>query len=148
MFNKINTIMKTYSFENLDVWKFSRQLVKQVYEVQSTFPPFERYGLGDQLRRAVVSISSNIAEGNARSSVKEQIHFLEISKGSLMEVYCQLLLAYDLSYIDEEQLSDCKVKIDVVYKLLNGRLYHKFNILSNSNSQPPSPKSQVLSPKS
>ena len=51
-----------------------------------------------------------------------------------MEVYCQLLLAYDLSYIDEEQLSDCKDKIDVIHKLLNGLLYHKFNILSNPKS--------------
>lgn len=123
--------MKTYSFENLEVWKSSRQLVKQVYKIQSSFPSFERYGLGDQLRRAVVSISSNIAEGNARSSLKEQLHFLEISKGSLMEVYCQMLLAYDLNYIDENQLSLCKDKIDVVLKLLNGLLYHKINLMSS-----------------
>ena len=76
LFNKINILMKTYSFENLDVWKYSRQLVKQVYNIQSAFLSFERYGLGVQIRRAVVSLSSNIAEGNARSSIKEQVHFL------------------------------------------------------------------------
>ena len=123
--------MKTYSFENLEFWKSSRQLVKQVYKIQSSFPSIDRYGLGDQLRRAVVSISSNIAEGNARRSLKEQIHFLEISKGSLMEVYCQMLLAYDLNYINSTQLSLCKDKLDDVLKLLNGLLYQKINLISN-----------------
>lgn len=130
-------IMKTYSFENLDVWKYSRQLVKQVYSIQSAFPSFERYGLGDQIRRAVVSVSSNIAEGNARSSIKEQVHFLEISKGSLMEVYCQMLLAYDLNYINANQLSNCKENIDVILKLLNGLIYQKINLLSNNSTQAP-----------
>ena len=134
--------MKTYSFENLEVWKSSRQLVKQVYKIQSSFPSFERYGLGDQLRRAVVSISSNIAEGNARRSLKEQLHFLEISKGSLMEVYCQMLLAYDLNYINDTQLSLCKDKIDDVLKLLNGLLYQKINLISNIPTN--SPKVQNL----
>ena len=130
-------IMKTYSFENLDVWKYSRQLVKQVYSIQSAFPSFERYGLGDQIRRAVVSVSSNIAEGNARSSIKEQVHFLEISKGSLMEVYCQMLLAYDLNYINANQLSNCKENIDVILKLLNSLIYQKINLLSNNSTQAP-----------
>lgn len=129
--------MKTYSFENLDVWKYSRQLVKQVYNIQSAFPSFERYGLGDQIRRAVVSLSSNIAEGNARSSIKEQVHFLEISKGSLMEVYCQMLLAYDLNYINANQLSKCKENIDVIFKLLNGIIYQKINLISNNAVQTP-----------
>ena len=123
--------MKTYSFENLDVWKNSRELVAFVYRIQSTFPSYERYGLGDQLRRAVVSVSSNIAEGNARYSLKEQIHFIEIAISSLMEVYCQLTLAYDLKYINEEQLKQCNERIEAVLKLLNGLRYHKINKISN-----------------
>ena len=131
MFNKIIVIMKTYSFENLDVWKKSRELVAFVYRIQSTFPSYERYGLVDQMRRAVVSVSSNIVEGNARCSVKEQVHFIEIAVGSLMEVYCQLIIAYDLKYINEEQLNQCNERIEVVLKLLNGLRYYKINQISN-----------------
>ena len=123
--------MKTYSFENLDVWKKSRELVAFVYRIQSTFPSYERYGLVDQMRRAVVSVSSNIVEGNARYSVKEQVHFIEIAVGSLMEVYCQLIIAYDLKYINEEQLNQCNERIEVVLKLLNGLRYYKINQISN-----------------
>ena len=123
--------MKTYSFENLDVWKKSRELVAFVYRIQSTFPSYERYGLVDQMRRAVVSVSSNIVEGNARYSVKEQVHFIEIAVGSLMEVYCQLIIAYDLKYINEEQLNQCNERIEVVFKLLNGLRYYKINQISN-----------------
>ena len=104
--------MKTYSFENLDVWKLSRELVVDVYKIQQSFPSIERFGLGDQLRRAVVSIPSNIAEGSSRHSVKEQIHFIDISTGSLMEVYCQLLLALDLNYITIAQMESISMKIE------------------------------------
>ena len=135
MFNKILYRMKTYSFENLDVWKKSRELVVCVYHIQSCFPPFEKYGLGDQLRRAVVSVSSNIAEGNARYSLKEQIHYIEIAIGSLMEVFCQLTLAYDLKYITESQLNQCNEKIEIVLKLLNGLRYYKLNLLNPNTSK-------------
>ena len=110
--------METYSFENLDVWKESRQLVLMIYRIQNSFPSFEKYGLGDQLRRASVSVSSNIVEGNYRFSIQEQIRFIEISFGSLMEVYCQLILAFDLNYIDEQQLSECKTLIDRIKQML------------------------------
>ena len=110
--------METYSFENLDVWKESRQLVLMIYRIQNSFPSFEKYGLGDQLRRASVSVSSNIVEGNYRFSIQEQIRFIEISFGSLMEVYCQLILAFDLNYIDEQQLSECKTLNDRIKQML------------------------------
>ncbi len=110
--------METYSFENLDVWKESRNLVLMVYRLQNSFPSFEKYGLGDQLRRASVSVSSNIVEGNYRFSIQEQIRFIEISFGSLMEVYCQLILAFDLNYIDEQQMSECKTLIDRIKQML------------------------------
>ena len=110
--------METYSFENLDVWKESRQLVLMIYRIQNSFPSFEKYGLGDQLRWASVSVSSNIVEGNYRFSIQEQIRFIEISFCSLMEVYCQLILAFDLNYIDEQQLSECKTLIDRIKQML------------------------------
>jgi len=123
--------MITFSFENLEVWQLSRELVASVYSLQSTFPSTERFGLGDQIRRAVVSVPSNIAEGNARRAVKEQIHFIDISFGSLMEVYCQLLLAFDLHYINEQQLNDCRTKIFSISKMLKGLRYQKQKLLSN-----------------
>lgn len=110
--------METYSFENLDVWKESRQLVLMIYRIQNSFPSFEKYGLGDQLRRASVSVFSNIVEGNYRFSIQEQIRFIEISFGSLMEVYCQLILAFDLNYIAEQQLSECKTLNDRIKQML------------------------------
>jgi len=111
--------MKIFAFENLEVWKESRKFVVTVYELQATFPGFEKYGLGDQLRRAVISVSSNIAEGNARYSRKEQKHFIEIAIGSLMEVYNQLILAYDLRYITEEQLKECNHYTASIFNMLN-----------------------------
>ena len=124
--------MKTYSFENLEVWKKTRELTVCVYRAQSTFPAFEKYGLGDQIRRAIISVSSNFAEGNARYSLKEQIHFIEIALGSLMEVFWQLTLAFDLNYITENQLKLCNEKIEEVFKLLKGLRYQKVKLLSNS----------------
>ena len=85
-----------------------------------------KYALCDQIRRAVVSVPSNIAEGSGRKSLKEQIHFLEISYGSLMETYNQLLIAIDLTYITEESVEAIKPRIDAVAKMING--------LSNSYS--------------
>ena len=112
-----NTI---YSFEKLEAWKSARTLVIETYQLLARFPNFEKYALCDQIRRAVVSIASNIAEGSGRQSVKEKIHFLEIAYGSLMETYCQLILAADLQYITKEMLVTIKPKIHLTAKLLTG----------------------------
>ena len=125
--------MNTYAFENLEVWKESRLLVLMIYRIQNTFPTFERFGLGDQIRRAVVSVSSNIVEGNARYSTIEQIHFIEIAIGSLMEVYCQLILALDLEYITATQLSECDDKIWTILKMLKGMRCKKIKQLEKGN---------------
>lgn len=121
-----------YSFENLDVWKAARCLVVQVYGVQAKFPPFEKYGLGDQLRRAAVSVPSNIAEGSSRISIKEQLHFIEIAYGSLMEVYCQLLLACDLKYVKEHEIEETITLITAIGKMLNGLRFNKLSKLRSS----------------
>jgi len=109
-----------YSFETLNAWQEARQLVVSVYQLLDRFPKLEKYALCDQIRRAIVSVPSNLAEGSGRSSLKEQIHFIEISYGSLMETYCQLIIANDLKYIDEQSLESLKPSINTVAKLLNG----------------------------
>lgn len=116
-----------YSFERLKVWQEAKYLVVEVYRLLDKFPQFEKYALCDQIRRAIVSVPSNIAEGSGRKSLKEQIHFLEISYGSLMEAYNQLLIAIDLTYINKESVEAIKPSIDGVAKMING--------LSNSFSK-------------
>ena len=109
-----------YRFEKLNVWIESRKLVLSVYKALKSFPVEERFALCDQLRRAVISIPSNIAEGCGRISVKEQNHFMEIAFGSLMEVYTQLQLAVDLAYLTEDDFAPIKSQIGSVSKLLSG----------------------------
>ena len=109
-----------YSFEKLKVWQEAKKLVVDVYHLLDNFPKFEKYALCDQIRRAIVSVPSNIAEGSGRRSLKEQIHFLEIAYGSLMETYNQLLIAIELTYITEESVEAIKPSIDAVAKMING----------------------------
>ena len=109
-----------YAFENLNAWKESRKLVISVYQLLDGFPKFEKYALCDQIRRSIVSVPSNLAEGSGRISTKEQLHFYEIAYGSLMEAYNQLILAADLKYIEEENLNDLRPQIDKVARMLNG----------------------------
>lgn len=109
-----------FSFENLKVWQESRKLVCETYTLVRKFPKEEKYALGDQIRRAVTSIPSNIAEGSGRGSLKEQIHFIEIACGSLMEAYCQLQVACDLNFIQEADLANIKPKISSIANMLTG----------------------------
>ena len=78
--------MYQFSFEKLEVWKESISLTKKIYETVSRFPDAEKYGLSVQLKRAIVSVSSNIAEGSSRTSYKEKAHFTTMAYSSLMEV--------------------------------------------------------------
>ena len=112
--------MDKFSFEDLNAYKYSRALVKSVYTLLDKFPYSERNALTDQLRRAVISVPSNIAEGMGRMSSKEKAHFIEISYGSLMEVLCQIQLARDLGYISDEELLEKKVQIQSTAKLISG----------------------------
>ena len=88
----------------LDAWKEAMSLVRTIYEVTRAFPKEELYGLTQQMRRAAVSVPSNLAEGAARTSRKEFSQFISIAKGSLSELETQLLIAADLQYIDREGL--------------------------------------------
>ena len=100
--------VKRNSFRDLNAYKESKVLVKMTYQLLKKFPNEEKYALCEQIRRAVISVTSNIAEGAGRISVREQMHFLEISYGSLMEVLSQMDIALDLGYIDSDDF--CKIE--------------------------------------
>ncbi len=108
-----------YSFEGLDVWHSARKLVLDIYRLTDGFPDWERYGLSSQLRRAGVSVVSNIAEGSARKNKRDQGHFYQMAYSSLMEVACQLILAVDLDFIDASMHEELKLKISEVSNKLN-----------------------------
>ena len=110
--------MKTYSFEKLDVWQEARRLAVKIYKLTIQFPEEEKFGLVSQMRRAGISISSNIAEGTSRSATKDQARFYEIAYGSLMELLNQAIISCDLMMLPENELMDIRVDIDgVSYKL-------------------------------
>ncbi len=112
-------IQYNFSYRKLNVYQAARELVKDIYEMSGRFPKEEKYALSDQMRRAVISIPSNIAEGTAKASPKEQFHFLEISYGSLMELMCQTEIAFDLLYINTEQFEQIESEIGTIYKMLS-----------------------------
>ena len=109
-----------YSYKQLDVYKESKALVKIVYVVLKKFPREEQYALCDQLRRAVISVPSNLAEGTGRTSPKDQAHFLEMAFGSLMEVDCQLDIARELGYMSDEDLNKVNAQISRIAAMLSG----------------------------
>ncbi len=89
--------------KDLDVWKKGMELVETIYSISSAFPDAERFGLTSQIRRAAVSIPSNIAEGAARKSDKELLQFISIAVGSLAELETQYLIAIRLGFIEEDK---------------------------------------------
>ncbi|MGN0088081.1 MAG: four helix bundle protein [Candidatus Limimorpha sp.] len=121
---------KKNTFRELEAYKQGKIVVKEVYRLLKKFPREEQYALCDQLRRAAISITSNIAEGSGRSSCKEKIHFFEFSYASLMEVLSQLDVAMDLGYITEEEFNNFEVLSDKECRLLSG-LTRYFQKLSN-----------------
>ena len=112
--------LRKFSFEKLEVYDKARALVTDVYRIQGEFPKEEKYGLGDQVRRAAVSITANLAEGSGRQSIREKIHFIEIPFGSLMEVFCELQTACDLGYMSEEQFDNLRPQFTDIAKMLSG----------------------------
>ena len=109
-----------FGFENLAAYQRAMDLVDKVYDLMKVFPSEERFALCDQLRRAVVSVPSNLAEGMGRLSAKEQVRFIEISYGSLMEVYCQLSIAKRRSYITEDQFRETAESVESIARPLSG----------------------------
>ena len=112
-------------YRKLEVYTVGKELVLRVYELLKKFPKEEQYALCDQLRRAVVSVPSNIAEGLGRLSEKEQVRFIEIAYGSLMEVETQLDIAFDLHYLTEEDIESVMALVDREARLLSGLRSHR-----------------------
>jgi four helix bundle protein len=108
----------------MDVWKLSMDLVTNVYELTTKYPMEERYGLAQQMRRAAVSIPSNIAEGAARKSPKEFIQFLHISLGSLSELETQLEISKRLGFIREDSISAIN-NLNRIRQMLQGLIRFK-----------------------
>jgi len=114
------------NYKELEVWKESRKLVKEIYTITDTFPKSELYGLTSQIRRCSISIPSNIAEGLGRRTSKDTLQFLFISRGSLYELETQLFLALDLNYINKDEFEKIFDNIVQCRKLLNGFInYYK-----------------------
>lgn len=97
--------MNDFYYRKLDAYQLAKQLVSTVYQLIKYFPEYEKHALSDQIRRAAISIPSNIAEGTGRFSIKERIHFIDIAYGSLCETMCQMEIAYDTNYISKEHFS-------------------------------------------
>ena len=108
------------SYRDLDVWKQSRQLVKSVYQLSRSFPKEEQFGLTNQLRRAAISVPSNIAEGSGRNHSKDSIQFFFIARGSLYEIETQLIISFDLEYISDSHLKEVLEQVTRCKKLING----------------------------
>ena len=125
-----------YSYKNLEAYKESKTLVKQVYALLKKFPNEEQYALCDQLRRAVISVPSNIAEGSGRYSVKEQLHFIEIAYGSLLEVECQIDIAHDVKYVSDSEFVNVNNQIDKLSTLLSDLRNKRLSV--NSSASPSS----------
>jgi four helix bundle protein len=117
------------SYKELDVWKESMKLVEMVYGVTQKFPKEEMYCLCNQIRRAVISIPSNIAEGIGRNHVKDTVQFLFVARGSLYEIETQLFIAIQQKYIPFEESENIFSQIEICKKLLNGFInYYKKRI--------------------
>lgn len=112
--------MDIITFENLDAWRESMKLVRDVYTLTKKFPPEERFGLTSQIQRAVVSIPSNIAEGHGRYSKSEFANFVSIAHGSLNEVRTQIRIAQMLDYITESEANVIISKCTTIGKIIGG----------------------------
>lgn len=108
-----------HRFKELEIWKRSRLFCSEIYAITSKFPESEKFGLTNQLRRASVSIPSNIAEGSSRHSNKDFIRFLQITLGSAYEIETQLLIAFDLKFISEEELNKTTDELQEIIKMVS-----------------------------
>lgn len=115
-------VEKIHKFTDLIVWQEGHKLVLMVYKATKDFPSEEKFGLTNQMRRAVVSFTSNIAEGFTRKTSKEKYQFYNIAKGSLTELQNQLIIARDVGYLSKESFNQIANQSVVVNKLLNGLL--------------------------
>ena len=122
-----------FFYKKVEAYKKAKSFTIYVYSLVKDFPAYEQYAISDQIRRSVVSIPSNIAEGLGRMSIKERVHFLEIAYASLTEVTCQLDIAQSLGYITQEELQcagDMSIEVGRIMSRLRKALVDTHN---NSN---------------
>ena len=110
------------NYKDLVVWQKAMDLTVEIYRLTKNLPKDELYGLTNQLRRAAVSIPSNIAEGNARFSTKEYLHFLSIARGSIAEVQTQLLLCIKLDYLTQDDIATATSLHNEIERMLNSMI--------------------------
>ena len=108
-----------FSFEKITVWVDSKELTKLIYTITKDFPNEEKFGLTSQLRRASVSIASNLAEGTSRNTNKDKAHFTTMSFSSLMEVLNQIIIARELNFIEENNYHLLRTEIEKISNKLN-----------------------------
>ena len=125
--NKADILMNNCSifhFQKLEIYQLAKEITKDCYILTKKFPSEEKFALLSQVYRAAISVPSNIAEGSSRKSRKDQLHFLNISYGSLMELVCQLELSKDIGYIDDNDLSSFTQKANnLAVKMTNYARY-------------------------
>lgn len=117
-----------HDYKKLQVWESSISLATSIFKISATFPSSEIYGITSQIRRCAVSIPSNIAEGAGRNSDKSFSHFLSIAYGSACELETQLIIAKNLGYLQETNLTELSEKLGFIQKMI-----YKLNISLNSN---------------
>lgn len=120
-----------YSFEKLEVWDDARELTRIIYRITRGFPDDERFGITHQMRRAAISVSSNIVEGSYRSTGKDKSNFMTIAYSSLMELLNQTIVSFDLSYINDTQYKEIRSQIEKVSNKLSS-LTKYFKSLQNN----------------
>ncbi|MCF6347687.1 MAG: four helix bundle protein [Flavobacteriaceae bacterium] len=123
--------MFEYSFEKLEVWKESIRLVKIIYEITDEFPNEEKFGLVSQLRRASISISSNLSEGTSRITNKDKAHFTTMSFSSALEVLNQLIISKELQFVSEEDYLELRKMISKITNMLNSLRKAQLNVKAN-----------------
>lgn len=109
-----------HNYKELKIWIKGIDLAESIYKTVSNFPDSEKYGIISQLKRASISVSSNIAEGASRKSQKEFSHFLSISLGSLFEIETQLVIANRIKYITDKTLEELTEQINEIIKMIIG----------------------------
>lgn len=127
--------MHVFSFEKLEIWIEAKEFIKQIYNVTSKFPDTEKFGLISQLRRASISIASNIAEGSARKSFKDKIHFSTIAFSSSVEVLNQLIILFELSFISETDYIELRKMLESITNKINALRNYQIEQSNKTNNQ-------------
>jgi four helix bundle protein len=126
--------MNDFYYRKVDAYKLAKELARYIYALLLKYPDYERYNLCDQMRRAAISIPSNIAEGLGRFAIKERIHFLDIANGSLTEVLCQIEISHDNHYITDEDFANADLLASRVSMTIYGLKKSLLEKMKNQNN--------------